>query len=156
MKVLIYSHRKNDGEMYDINTPDQESAAYLRLFAEFDNYWSAYDDLEDVEPLTPCEPCSMNLCRHCEKGNCVCESETCKPRAMAARRRAGKEARWKTLVDEARSGNAASAKKLITERSREGYEYEIVREAEVQDSVKELARYSKELKAEAKEKAAEG
>ena len=148
MNVLIYSHRKNDGEMYDISTPEQEAAAYLRLFLEFDNYWSAYADLDEIEPLTQCEPCSKQLCRHCEKGNCVCESETCKQRSVAARRSAGKEARWAKLVEEARAGNAASAKRLISERSREGYEYEVVRESYVQDSVEELARYKTNLAAE--------
>lgn len=48
MKVLIYGNRKQDDTLYDISTPEKESAAYLAVFKELDGYWQVYDDAKTV------------------------------------------------------------------------------------------------------------
>jgi|SRR5208282_5375482 len=146
MKILCYDG-KHAREYYDISTPEQEAAAYMRLFLEFDHYWQFYCELEELEPRTACEPCLKDLHRHCEKGNCVCAADSCKSQARAARQRGGREQEQKTLYDKAKAGDAAAARKLI-ELRKDG-EYEVAEFIHINDSIKELENYKQEL---AKEK----
>ncbi len=146
MKILCYDG-KHEREYYDISTPEQEAAAYMRLFLEFDHYWQFYADFEDIEPLTVCEPCLKDLHRHCEKDNCVCPADSCKSQARAARQRGGQEQEQKALYDKARAGDSSAAKKLI--QIRKDGEYEGTSVIHINDSVKALEEYKRGM---AKEK----
>lgn len=151
MRILIYEHRKNDGEYFDISTPELELAAYMFLFLALDSD-SYYADLEDLEPLTICEPCQKNLHRLCEP-DCICTAESCKNRARQARASNTKEQRWRALYDLAKSGDTnapVAAMKLLKARSSEGYEYEGLKEATVQDPVAALVKLRAEILAKLK------
>jgi hypothetical protein len=145
MKILVYEHRKNDGEYFNISTPEKERAVYLLLFKSFDEESQAYCDLEDVKEQIehePCEPCQKNLHRLCESTvdspcGCTAGSE-CAKRVAASRGASADELRQKKLYDAAKAGDADAAKKLLKLRSDRGYEYEEFRIVSVTDPVEEL------------------
>jgi hypothetical protein len=134
MKILVYENRKCDPEYYDASTPEKASAAYLALFETLDNNWDVYCELADFKPEVEkvCEPCQKELHRLCEKDNCCCAAdEQCSKRARRLRIERAETKQQQEWYKAAKSGDAESARWLITARS--GYEYERVQTADVID-----------------------
>lgn len=127
MDVLIYGHRKTSTKMYDISTPEKELAAYLAVFYELDDF-TVYNDLDAIPDLTgPCKACVADLHDKCYIHSCECvASPECKRRTNNQIRNLRQLRTWKKWCEEARQGNAESARKLVKDRSNRQYEYETV------------------------------
>lgn len=144
LKILTYSNRKIDPVIYDISTPEKELAAYLLLFQQLDKDWQCYSDLDEIEVgtlYTACPPCLARLHEDCREDGCYCTAAfDCQRRSRSSLQQANRELEWKKLCDAARLGDPVAAKTLLTERSKQGYEYEEIRLAEVIDPLDEVAR----------------
>lgn len=50
MRVLAYSNRKSDPELWDASTPIKEERAFRELFQLLDDDWGVYADLAEDSP----------------------------------------------------------------------------------------------------------
>lgn len=128
MKLLIYGNRKQDEDIYVIDTPEQEEKAYRAIFKELDDYWQVYEDLKHLKSKI-CEACQKGLCRLCEdQESCACAEKGC-PSNISKDWRA---ARWPSLYKKAKAGNFTAMKTLMTERR--DFEYEEIRVQETKET----------------------
>lgn len=143
-RILVYGNRKCDDTAFDISTPEKESAAYLVLLHLLDFQWNVYTDLDEIEDIEVCAPCQNNLHDYCAAGirsavPCACHAtKNCEDRSKQALHQNHQQKVWAKWLGEARGGNAESAKKLLRERSRKGFEYEVFSFSSVTDPQEEL------------------
>lgn len=150
MKALVYEHRKKEGQIYDISTPEKEVYAYRRLFLELDHYWNVYAEIEEMDDVPApeetqiCEACDKNFHKGCEGSSespCTCKEKVCANKNGHFLLYQRKMRKWYGLYTRAKAGDGLAAMQLIKERSKEQFEYEEVREIEISDPEREFKIY---------------
>ncbi len=133
MKVLRYENRKVDATLYDICTPEKESAAYLLLFKELNEEWHVYSDLAETEAAL-CEPCTDGQHKYCRGNDSDCECAATPGCATANRSKLAASRiteSQRALYKKALTGDVVSIRRLMV--ARRNYEYESVWELNVID-----------------------
>jgi hypothetical protein len=136
MRVLVYGHRKQSDEIYDISTPEKEEAVFRTLFQKMDQDWNVYHRLKQVPAL--CAACAMGSHQSCTDNDkvlhhdCACVEKECpsnRPHNDKVLRR-----KWAGYYKKAKSGDYKHMKMLMAERCDLLYEYETFRLALVRDA----------------------
>lgn len=122
MKVLIYENRKYDPIMYDISTPEKESAAFLDIFDKVDeSNGSFYQHLRQDFIVKICDPCRGGEHNKCvpymaEGTSCGCDgSIECERRLLTLQHKSEVLSDLIKLYEAAFNGSAVSARKLLLE-----------------------------------------
>jgi hypothetical protein len=135
MKVLKYAGKHAD-EHYDISTPEKEEAAYRLLFKMLNEEYQCYLDLTETSSDI-CAPCADGhhiYCRGDADFDCVCsETPDCKHKNISRIHSNQQTGSQRKLYAQALTGNVAAIQKLF--KARKCYEYESVKEIEIEDPI---------------------
>lgn len=124
-KVLRYSNRKEDDQLWDASTPELEDAAFLALFKHLDENWDTYNDMDPTEyekELQGLVSLKEDLDGGKVNSSLEREARIKVSRIPHLRKEVADCKNESDLYDRAKKGYASAAKELLRRRKR--YEYE--------------------------------